>query len=212
MTGRGRFAKSRLSRAPAPASRCAASTCMRSIISFSNRSAPPLNASTSAPARSTSASARREGAVAGLDLVGVDQALAVEAEPPSLLRLGSEAVGIVEAVEHAVEHGDAGGARGQHDHLQRQLKSARASHRAAGAGRRAGRWCRRSAPAHSCAISGAASTPAAVSIIASTGLPTASRDVADQMRRDRPAARRRNRPSIARRRRGRANAIRCRRR
>ena len=35
-----------------------------------------------------------------------------------------------------------------------------------------------------CAISGAASTPAAVSIIASTGLPTASRDVADEMRRD----------------------------
>ena len=59
---------------------------MRSIISSSKRSAPPLNASTSAPRALDLGLARREGAVARLDLVRVDQALAVEAEPPPVRR------------------------------------------------------------------------------------------------------------------------------
>src|SRR5215212_2338554 len=59
--------------------------------------------------------ARRERAVAGFDLAGVDQALAVEAEPSPFLRLGNEPLVVVEAVEHAVEHGDASRTRGEHD-------------------------------------------------------------------------------------------------
>src|ERR1051326_7991191 len=57
----------------------------------------------------------REGPVARSDLVWVNQALAVEAEPPPLLRLFEEAVGIVEAVEDAIERRDPGGTGGQHD-------------------------------------------------------------------------------------------------
>src|SRR5690349_6381196 len=53
------------------------------------------------------------------DLVRVNQALAVESEPPSFLRLVDEAVGVVEAVKNAVEGRDPGGTCGQYDHLQR---------------------------------------------------------------------------------------------
>src|SRR5437016_13090658 len=50
---------------------------------------------------------RREGAVAGLDLAGVDQALAIETEPAAIFGLRKKAVGIIEPVEHAVERHDA---------------------------------------------------------------------------------------------------------
>src|SRR5260221_13130978 len=49
---------------------------------------------------------RRESLVARGDLIGVDEALAVEAEPPPLLRLIEEAVSIIETVEYAVEGRD----------------------------------------------------------------------------------------------------------
>ena len=91
MTGKARFAKWRLAARPARSSRCAASTCMRSIISSPNRSAPPWNAATSRSRALDLGLARREGAVARRDLARVDQALAVEAEPPALLGLGEEA-------------------------------------------------------------------------------------------------------------------------
>ena len=63
--------------------------------------------------------ARREGPVARIDLVGVDQALAIEAEPPPLLGFPQEALRIVEAVEHAIERRNASSARSKDDHLQR---------------------------------------------------------------------------------------------
>jgi hypothetical protein len=47
--------------------------------------------------------ARCEGAVARLELLGVDDRLAVEAEVLGLPALGLEPVGVVEVVEHAVE-------------------------------------------------------------------------------------------------------------
>src|SRR5438105_6532454 len=50
---------------------------------------------------------RREGAVAGVDLARMDQALAVETEPAALLRLRHEAVRIFEAIEHAIKCRDA---------------------------------------------------------------------------------------------------------
>src|SRR5947209_6651871 len=53
------------------------------------------------------------------DLIRMDQAFAVEAEAAAVLRLTQEAFRVVEAVEHAVEHGNAGSACGKHDHLQR---------------------------------------------------------------------------------------------
>src|SRR3954470_1652660 len=61
----------------------------------------------------------REGPVAELDLVGMNQALAVEAEPAAVLRLGEKAIRVVEAVEHAVERRDAGGPRRKNDPLER---------------------------------------------------------------------------------------------
>src|SRR4051812_11008284 len=51
--------------------------------------------------------ARREGPMTERDLVRMDQALAVETEAPPLLRLPQEAIGIVEAVEDAIERRDA---------------------------------------------------------------------------------------------------------
>src|SRR5580765_3304289 len=62
---------------------------------------------------------RRERLMTWRDLVGMNQALAVEAEAAAVLRFLQEAVGIVEVVEHAVESRDAGGPRGKHNHLQR---------------------------------------------------------------------------------------------
>src|SRR3954451_12106587 len=62
----------------------------------------------------------RKRLMARRDLAGMNQALAVEAKPTPLLRLLQETGGIVEAVEHAIEGGDSGGARSQHDHLQRR--------------------------------------------------------------------------------------------
>src|SRR4051812_11767933 len=59
--------------------------------------------------------ARRECAMAGVDLVGMDQALAVKAEAASILCFGNETFGIVESVEYAVEHGHSNGSRGKHD-------------------------------------------------------------------------------------------------
>src|SRR5438128_1908493 len=61
----------------------------------------------------------RERLVARSDLVGVDQALAVEPKPAPALGLRKEAVGIIEPVEHAVERHDAGCAGGEDNHLQR---------------------------------------------------------------------------------------------
>ena len=92
---------------------------MRSIISLPNRSAPPWKASTSACARSTSAAEGANASVTGLDLVGVDQALAVESEATPLLRFAAEAVAVLEIVENTVEHRNAGSARGEHDELER---------------------------------------------------------------------------------------------
>ena len=66
--------------------------------------------------------ARGEGAVARLDLARVNQAFAVEAEPPALLGFALERVEIVELVVHAVEHCGVGGARGEDDQLQRRRK------------------------------------------------------------------------------------------
>jgi hypothetical protein len=62
---------------------------------------------------------RPEQAVGGLDLAGVDERLAVEAEALPLLALGGEAVGIVEAVVDSVEGGDARRPGGEEDGLER---------------------------------------------------------------------------------------------
>ena len=97
-----------------------------------------------ARARSTSASARRERTVARRDLVRVDQALAVEAEPPPLLGLREKAFRIVQAVEHPIEHRDARRARREHDQLQRGRDRLPRQRRAAVEGRREGRSFRRS--------------------------------------------------------------------
>src|SRR3954471_10041936 len=57
--------------------------------------------------------------MARLDLAGVDQALAIEAEPTPLFRLAKEAVAILKIVEDAVEHRGARCTRRKHDQLQR---------------------------------------------------------------------------------------------
>ena len=131
---------------PAPAPAAAASTCMRSIISSSNRSAPPWNASTSALARArprprSGAKARWHGSI----WLGWIRLLPSKPSAPPSAASRSEALGIVEPVEHAVEHRDAGGPRGKHDQLQRSRDRLARRVRAAGGGRRAGRWCRQSA-------------------------------------------------------------------
>ena len=54
---------------------------------------------------------RREHLVGGRDLVGMDQRLAVEAEPAAVHALAAQAVGILEVVVDAVEHVEAVGAR-----------------------------------------------------------------------------------------------------
>ena len=61
---------------------------------------------------------RGEGLVARFNLVGVDQALAIESQAPPLLGLPQKAVRIIVAVEHAIERSNACRAGGQHDHLQ----------------------------------------------------------------------------------------------
>src|SRR4051794_16082201 len=64
--------------------------------------------------------ARGEGTVAGFDLVGMDEALAVEAKLPPLVGFAKESVAVPEIVENAVERGDPRSARGKDDHLQRR--------------------------------------------------------------------------------------------
>src|SRR6185369_16475431 len=58
-----------------------------------------------------------ERLVARLDLARMDQALAVETEPPPFFRLGDETVEVVELVVHAVEDRDPGCPRRQNDEL-----------------------------------------------------------------------------------------------
>ena len=57
--------------------------------------------------------ARGEGGVARLDLAGVDEGLAVEAEVAALLALGEEAGLVLDVVVDAVEDHLAGGPGGQ---------------------------------------------------------------------------------------------------
>ena len=51
------------------------------------------------------------------DLIGVDQALAVETKPSAGGSFRDEAFGILKAVEYPIEHRDPGGARSKHRHL-----------------------------------------------------------------------------------------------
>src|ERR1700751_499068 len=46
---------------------------------------------------------RPESAMAWLDLVRMDQALAVEAQTPALLRFGDESISVVQTVEYPIE-------------------------------------------------------------------------------------------------------------
>ena len=57
---------------------------------------------------------RGEGGVGGGDLPGVDQRLAVEALVASLASRGGQAGVVIQVQVHAVQHGQAMGARGQH--------------------------------------------------------------------------------------------------
>src|SRR5947209_317057 len=59
-------------------------------------------------------SAWTECLVARRNLVGVDQALAVKPKAAAVLGFLEEPVGIIEAVEHAVEHRNAGGPSGEY--------------------------------------------------------------------------------------------------
>src|SRR5438046_1494009 len=63
---------------------------------------------------------RREGAMAWFNLVRVNQALAVEAEPPSCRGFLRETLGIIEAIEHPIKRRNARGPRRQDNHLQRR--------------------------------------------------------------------------------------------
>ena len=137
----------RQGRQPRPArasSRCAASTCMRSIISSSNRSAPPLKRRPAARARSTSACSAQTPGGRARSGSGWISDLAVEAEPPALGRFRGESLES-SAVEDAVEHRNRRRPRSKHDRLKRHLKR-RARRPAEGENRRAGHWCRQSAP------------------------------------------------------------------
>ena len=113
---------------------------------------------------------------------------------PSAAFGGKPVVGL-EPVVDAVEGGDAGGARGEHDPLQRICSGRAARARPASRGRRRDRWCRRSGRARRGAIAGARrARRAAVSIIASTGLPISQRHRAPACA-SRPWRGRRNRPA-----------------
>src|SRR5689334_15015242 len=57
--------------------------------------------------------------MAGRNLVGVYEALAVEPEPPARFRFSEKALRILEIVEDSVEGGDTCRARGKDDQLQR---------------------------------------------------------------------------------------------
>src|SRR4051812_22102254 len=61
----------------------------------------------------------RKGLVARLDLVGMDQTLAVEAKSPPRVGLAGESRRVVEAVEYAVECRNTGRARSEDNHLER---------------------------------------------------------------------------------------------
>src|SRR4051794_12305096 len=61
---------------------------------------------------------RTECLVARRNLIGMDQALAIKPKAAAVLGFLEEPVGIIEAVEHAVEHRNAGGPSGEYDHLQ----------------------------------------------------------------------------------------------
>ena len=79
-------------------------------------------------ASSTASLARRERLVGALDLAGVDQRLAVEAQLAALPALGEEAVGVLHVVVDAVEDRDAGGPGGQQRQRQRGQQRRAAGH------------------------------------------------------------------------------------
>ena len=64
--------------------------------------------------------AGREGPMTWRDLVGMNQALAVETEAPSVLRFMQKGLGIVEAVEDSVKCGNSRSPSSKNDHLQRR--------------------------------------------------------------------------------------------
>ena len=134
MTAVGRFAKSSLAARPLQHP-----LCRLDMHPLDHLILEPLGAAVegldqrAARARLRPRSARTRGG--RRDLVGMDQALAVEAEPPSLRRLREKAVAIVEAVEHAVEHRDARPPAPQGRSTAATPRSARAPHPAAGADR-----------------------------------------------------------------------------
>ena len=158
-------------RRPALASsRSAASTCICSIISPSNRSAPPVAAATSRSARSISSSVgakahgRARSGLGGSATCRRSRAAALRPPRRQILR-----------------DRRAGCRRRRTPQFRRPARPAQSTaapfaavacpRPAAAADRRQGRWSRRSAPAASWAMVSAANTPLAVSIIASTGSP-----------------------------------------
>ena len=103
----------------------------------------------------------------------MNQALPVEAETAALLGFAEETVRIVQAVKHAVERGNARRSCREDNHLQRgRDRLARRVERQAEVGAKVVRPGDQAGSR--VAISPAASTPAAVSIIARTGFATAS--------------------------------------
>ena len=89
--------------------RRALSTCRASIMRPSTVTTPRPSATAAVKASMTRRAAaissvgRRPGVVAGLDLAGMDERLAVEAHLDALAALGGEALLVVDVVEHPVE-------------------------------------------------------------------------------------------------------------
>ncbi len=100
--------------------RRAVATCRFSIIRPSTVTTPEPARSASSKASitrcacSTSSRRRGEGLVAGLDLRGVDERLAVEPVGATLAAFGGEPVGVAHVVVDAVEDRAAGGPGGEH--------------------------------------------------------------------------------------------------
>src|SRR4029079_5895572 len=65
------------------------------------------------------ARAPRKGGMTRRNLVGMDQALSVEAKPTAVFRFGDEPLLVVEAVEDSVERPNARGGGRDHDPLER---------------------------------------------------------------------------------------------
>ena len=111
----------------------------------------------------------REDLVARLDLARVDQRLAVEAHLPALVRLGEEALGVLDVVEDPVDDGHPGGPRREDRELERGLDRRPARARTSPRAPCRGRWSRargRRAGRTPRAISSACSTATGVSTIA----------------------------------------------